>query len=318
MAERSRAFVLERYDWDTLADRLERVWFDCLGMSVPGICRGRTVLRKSSMRPSERRIVWPGGKDFAFTVFDDTDLATIANVKPVYDLLADQGILTTKSVWPLRNAHGERRGEGTDCEDPEYLNGSSRLQAQGFEVGLHTVASGGNRRDRTIAGTERFLSLFGTDTDHLLHTFNQSRRDLFWAGLGSAASGVRSTSYTPGGTTRCGFAVISKAMSSSGATFANPASSMSGTSSSPISTLCRQCPEMPYHDPSKPYVNYWFASSEGQDVDELPRRPSRRPTRIYWPRRVGPASCTLTLRSGSIVGTSSIGGSSSSSAASPG
>ena len=30
MAGRSRAFVLERYDWDRLAERLERVWFDCL------------------------------------------------------------------------------------------------------------------------------------------------------------------------------------------------------------------------------------------------------------------------------------------------
>ncbi len=30
MAERSRAFVLNRYDWDTLADRLERVWLACL------------------------------------------------------------------------------------------------------------------------------------------------------------------------------------------------------------------------------------------------------------------------------------------------
>src|SRR5206468_3516041 len=27
MAERSRAFILDRYDWDTLAQRLERVWF---------------------------------------------------------------------------------------------------------------------------------------------------------------------------------------------------------------------------------------------------------------------------------------------------
>ena len=26
----SRAFVLDRYDWDRLAERLERVWFDCL------------------------------------------------------------------------------------------------------------------------------------------------------------------------------------------------------------------------------------------------------------------------------------------------
>jgi glycosyltransferase involved in cell wall biosynthesis len=30
MAERTRAFVLDRYDWDGLADRLEQVWFDCL------------------------------------------------------------------------------------------------------------------------------------------------------------------------------------------------------------------------------------------------------------------------------------------------
>ncbi len=34
---------------------------------------------------------------------------------------------------------------------------------------------------------------------------------------------------------------------------------------SDINTL-KQCPEMPYHDPAKPYVNYWFASSEGRDV----------------------------------------------------
>jgi len=30
MAGRSRSFVLDRYDWDTMADRLERVWFACL------------------------------------------------------------------------------------------------------------------------------------------------------------------------------------------------------------------------------------------------------------------------------------------------
>jgi glycosyltransferase involved in cell wall biosynthesis len=30
MAEQGRRLVLDRYDWDHLADRLERVWFDCL------------------------------------------------------------------------------------------------------------------------------------------------------------------------------------------------------------------------------------------------------------------------------------------------
>jgi len=41
MAEGARNFVLERYDWDTLADRLERVWFACLepGMQEPASTR---------------------------------------------------------------------------------------------------------------------------------------------------------------------------------------------------------------------------------------------------------------------------------------
>jgi glycosyltransferase involved in cell wall biosynthesis len=30
MADRSRPFVFDRYDWDRLAERLERVWFNCL------------------------------------------------------------------------------------------------------------------------------------------------------------------------------------------------------------------------------------------------------------------------------------------------
>src|SRR5215813_2908007 len=29
----------------------------------------------------------------------------------------------------------------------------------------------------------------------------------------------------------------------------------------------KACPWMPYHDPKRPYVNYWFASSEGPQVD---------------------------------------------------
>jgi hypothetical protein len=32
-----------------------------------------------------------------------------------------------------------------------------------------------------------------------------------------------------------------------------------------------ECPPMPYHDPLRPYVNYWFASSEGGDVDGFVR-----------------------------------------------
>ena len=36
MARRSRTFVLNRYDWNTLAGHLERVWFDCLDRATSG------------------------------------------------------------------------------------------------------------------------------------------------------------------------------------------------------------------------------------------------------------------------------------------
>jgi len=31
----------------------------------------------------------------------------------------------------------------------------------------------------------------------------------------------------------------------------------------------KACPVMPYHDPVRPFVNYWFASSEGANVDSF-------------------------------------------------
>ncbi len=42
---------------------------------------------------------WPSGKKFAFTIIDDTDHGTVSNLKPVYDLLNELGIKTTKTVW---------------------------------------------------------------------------------------------------------------------------------------------------------------------------------------------------------------------------
>ena len=217
------------------------------------------------MRPSERRIVWPEGKDFAFTVYDDTDEATLSNVRPVYDLLTEQGIRTTKSVWPLRNADEDPTKVGMDCEDPEYLQWILGLQASGFEIGLHTVASGGSRRERTIAGIERFRSLFGTEpityTTHLANPegiyFGPARLSGFRRTLYELYArrhhGMRFCGHIEGDDYFWGDICKSYVKHVRNFVFAD------------INTL-KACPEMPYHDPAKPYVNYWFASSEGKDV----------------------------------------------------
>jgi len=216
------------------------------------------------MRSSDRRIVWPEGKDFAFTVFDDTDLATLANVRPVYDLLAEQGIRTTKSVWPLRNADEDPTRAGSDCEDPEYLRWILGLKAAGFEIGLHTVASGGSRRVRTIAGIERFRSLFGTEpitySTHLTNPegmyFGPARlsgfRRAFYELYARKYHKMKFRGHIEGDEFFWGD--ICRANVKYVRNFVFP----------DINTL-RACPEMPYHDPDKPYVNYWFASSEGKN-----------------------------------------------------
>ena len=80
------------------------------------------------------RLAWPEGKRFAFTAFDDADYDRLINTRPVYDFLADLGLLTTKSVWTLA---AQREGPlgGLSTEEPAYLEwtqGLQRAAARGY------------------------------------------------------------------------------------------------------------------------------------------------------------------------------------------
>jgi hypothetical protein len=66
---------------------------------------------------------FPNNKKFAFTILDDTDLSTAENVGPVYRLLAELGMRTTKSVWPLASVRGGRQG-GAVFRMPTILTSS--------------------------------------------------------------------------------------------------------------------------------------------------------------------------------------------------
>ena len=78
---------------------------------------------------------WPDNKRFAFTVFDDTDFSTVENTRPVYAFLAECGLRTTKSVWPVK---GERKPfiGGATCEEPDYLGWVETLQTEGDTASL--------------------------------------------------------------------------------------------------------------------------------------------------------------------------------------
>ncbi|MEE9602439.1 MAG: hypothetical protein V3V75_03975 [Thermoguttaceae bacterium] len=216
------------------------------------------------------QIEWPDGKAFAFTIFDDTDLATLGNVSPVYDVLADLGFRTTKSVWPLSGDLKKAFCPGETCEDPDYRAWLLRLQEQGFEIALHDATYHTSNREETIRGLDEYKKIFGRDpVAYVQHGDNAQA--MYWGRL--RLTGVNAIAYTL--LTRFKrwnywrghiegdplfWGDVCKDRVKYVRNFVFPE----------INTL-RACPFMPYHDTARPYVNYWFASTEGARLDAFNR-----------------------------------------------
>ena len=207
---------------------------------------------------------WPDGKDFAFTVFDDTDLATLDAVGPVYDLLEDLGFRTTKSVWPIRG-RAVPRIPGLTSEDPEYLAWTLDLQKRGFEIGYHGATFVTSTRDVVIRAIEEFRVAYG---HYPLTMANHSgcQESIYW-GV-DRVTGIHRVVYNL--LTRFAKADMFRGHKAGDPLFWGDICEakvryVRNFTFSDINTLAA-CPVMPYHDPKRPYVNAWFAGSEGADV----------------------------------------------------
>ena len=213
---------------------------------------------------------FPDNRTFAFSIFDDTDGATVANVAPVYRLLAELGLRTTKSVWPLAEVPGAPLG-GATLQDADYLRFVRGLQADGFEIGFHNARNDDSPREVTAQGLAAFADLLGQPPrTHCNH--HDNRENLYWgpARLGSAALRLGYNLATRGRYRR----LFSGHLEGSPHFWGD---------------LCRERlrylrnfvfdeinldainPTMPYHDPAKPYVPAWFSSSEGGTVESFCR-----------------------------------------------
>lgn len=215
-----------------------------------------------------RGLEFPGGKRFAFTVIDDTDVATVANVEPVYRLLDRLGMRTTKTVWPLACPEGSRNFSSSQTlADEPYLAFVRNLQARGFEVTWHGATMESSRRDRIATAFERFRELIGHYPR--IHTSHAENRDnLYW--------GIR----------RVDLPLLKLVLKSLG----HPANYFLGDrEDSPYwwGDLCSRHivyarnltfgtlnlakinPSMPYHDPSRPLVRYWFSCADAENGDRF-------------------------------------------------
>ncbi|HET6231009.1 MAG TPA: hypothetical protein VFE05_13130 [Longimicrobiaceae bacterium] len=220
---------------------------------------------------------FPHGKRFAFTILDDTDVATVDNVEPVYRLLLELGMRTTKTVWPLGCPEGSRNFSSSQTlEDAEYLEMVRGLADRGVEITWHGATMESSERGRTHEALERFRELFGGyPRIHANHSYN--RENVYW-GTGRVDQPVLKAlvrravptppdhyqGHVPGSPFWWGDLCSEHIEYARNLTFNEV-------------DLFRVNPSMPYRDPARPLVRWWFSCADAEDRDEFNEllRPSR-------------------------------------------
>lgn len=216
---------------------------------------------------NHKSIIFPEGKKFAFTIFDDTDRATVANVQPVYSLLKELQILTTKSVWVFPSRVNSLN-DGETLEDKDYLNFIKDLDKNGFEIALHGVSADSSRRERTIFGIEQFNKLLGFyPTSCCAHLNNQE--NLYWDKSRLSSSLIKSLLVLYKRQKKGYFqGQIENSPYFWGDICQKYIRYVRNFTFKEIN-LFKINPTLPYHDPKKPYVPFWFSSSDCLGVKEF-------------------------------------------------
>ncbi len=212
---------------------------------------------------------FPNGARFAFSIFDDTDVATVENVRPIYDLLSMLGMRTTKTVWPFAwNGENSNFASSETLEDPDYLSFVSKLAALGFEIASHGATMETSNRQTTILAHERLREVFGAyPRAYANHSWN--RENLYWGTDRIDLSWLRwlygrylglpqdfYLGHIPDSPLWWGDLCAARHDYVRNLTF----NSLNALSVNPT---------MPYHDPRRPLVKWWFSATDAENCDEF-------------------------------------------------
>lgn len=210
------------------------------------------------------KITWPNNKKFAFTIFDDTDRANLNDNKLVYQYLDELNFKTTKSVW-VTSGDMTDKDSGVTCDDKMYLEWLSKLKKKGFEIGYHNTTYNSSHRQEIKQGLEKFVKIFNQNPI-VMANHSGNKENIYWGP--HRLSGSRRFIYNT-------LTYFKKNKFYKGHEESSPyfwgdlckqyVTYVRNFVFSDINTL-KCCPYMPYQDNTKPYVNYWFSSSEGNNV----------------------------------------------------
>jgi hypothetical protein len=212
-------------------------------------------------------IEYPDDKAFAFTIVDDADSGTVANLEPVYDLLCELGFRTTKTVWVRKGVDPDRFGSDSQTlEDPAYRKFVLSLQRREFEIGMHMASPGTSRRSETLSAYREFKEILGHYPKVNINHFANAE-NIYWGADRFDSPLLRAlyNQVTAWGHF-CGHVEGSEFFW--GDVCKKHTKYVRNFAFRDVNTL-KLNPGMPYYDPKRPYVNYWFSSSDGADVDKF-------------------------------------------------
>jgi hypothetical protein len=216
-------------------------------------------------------MVFPANKRFAFSILDDTDDATLQNVKPVYDVLREYGFRTTKTVWPLNCPEGSRIFFAAETlQNKPYLDFVQELAADGFEIAFHGATMETSSRERTTRALEFLKKEIGY-YPRLFCNHGQNRENLYWGSKRFQTGFLRqlsrlarkeSSQYYTGEVEGSDYFW--------GDLCKKHIAYVRNFTFNRVNLLAVD-PGMPYRLPQTEFVNYWFSTADAPDVDAFNR-----------------------------------------------
>lgn len=223
------------------------------------------------------QIVWPGKKRFAFTIVDDTDTMlgdsdkqALDRLRPIYDLLLDCGLRTTKTAWVLSGEPA--RTSVISLENDDYLNWILGLRRQGVEIAIHGAAGSSSDREKTIRALDFYRQVMGEyPRMHTNHVGNIE--NIYW--YDDRLVGIPSLAYRAYNAVRRGARALSLGHREGSRYFwgdvcRDNISFVRNFVFRDINTLAND-PWMPYHSARHPFVRAWFSASDGGDARRFTR-----------------------------------------------
>lgn len=127
------------------------------------------------------KLEYPNNAEFAFTILDDTDDTTLENGRPVYDLLKEVGLRTTKTVWAFdeNDSNGGAYSNGQTLASPDYLEWVRQLSQDGFEIAFHNASMGSSCRQDTLKALD-FIEKEVGQAVRLHCNHGQNRDNIYW------------------------------------------------------------------------------------------------------------------------------------------